>query len=164
MIVREIQPGSAEFAAECALRHRVLREPIGLSLYDEDLEAEKSQLHFGLFDADAELVACVIAVATPPSRAKIRQMAVEPRHQGKGLGSFLLATVEGLLSQRGLTQLSLHARIAATGFYEGLGYAAGGTPFLEVGLPHIAMHKRLDEPPTATTGPRNPPATRRNAG
>jgi predicted GNAT family N-acyltransferase len=144
MTVREIQIESAEYGAECALRHRVLRKPIGLSLYDEDLDAEKNQLHFGLFDANAQLVGCVIAVAAPPRHAKIRQMAIEPGNQGKGLGRFLLATVERLLLQRGLTQLSLHARVTAAGFYESQDYAACGSPFIEVGIPHIEMHKSLN--------------------
>ena len=29
--------------------HEIMRVPLGLSLYDEDLEAEKDQFHFGLY-------------------------------------------------------------------------------------------------------------------
>ena len=45
MNFRSIDHGSPEYADGCALRHRVLRVPLGLSIYDEDLDAEQSDLH-----------------------------------------------------------------------------------------------------------------------
>lgn len=143
MRFHEIPYGSPAYQAECALRHEVLRVPIGLRLHDEDLSSEGDQLHFGLFDDD-ELVACVIAVVLSPTEAKIRQMAVSPEHQGKGCGRRVIEGLEGHLAARGVTYFSMHARMSAVGFYEKLGYSKIGEEFTEVGLPHVRMEKRVD--------------------
>ena len=78
MTFREIHFGSDEYRLECALRDVVLRMPLGLSLRDEDLAREKDQWHYGLFEPDAELVACVIAAPISSTEVSIRQMAVLP--------------------------------------------------------------------------------------
>ncbi|GAB5605538.1 GNAT family N-acetyltransferase [Sideroxyarcus sp. TK5] len=138
---REITFCSNEYKQTCELRIEVLRLPLGLNLYREDLQQEKEQLHFGLFDG-TELIACVIAVPQGAGKAKLRQMAVKAGHEGQGIGRRLLHSLEVVLASRGVTQLSLHARISAAGFYEKLGYVRSGSPFVEVGIPHILMEKQ----------------------
>lgn len=135
--------GSADYRQECELRQRVLRIPLGLNLYNEDLGPEKDQLHFGLFDEAHVLIACVIALPLGAGKAKIRQMAVAPEHQGRGHGRILLQSAEALLAERSVRELCLHARKTAVPFYERLGYRTSGPEFLEVGIPHIAMEKHL---------------------
>ena len=57
MVFKEIVFGTAEYRLECALRHAVLRKPLGLSFTAEELAKEKDQLHFGLFEPEDDLVA-----------------------------------------------------------------------------------------------------------
>jgi len=128
---------------ECELRNEVLRIPVGLNLFDENLSLEKQQMHFGLFDHCRCLVACVIAVPVSSSEAKIRQMAVDGEHQGKGHGRNLIDCIENHLARQGFIRLFMHARLAAAGFYEKLGYAKVGQEFIEVGIPHIRMEKTI---------------------
>lgn len=142
MTFRPIEFGSDAFQQECALRHRVLRVPLGRSLDEEDLSGEAGQQHFGIFDG-AELVACVIAVTVAPGEAKIRQMAVEPRHRGQNLGRRLMCELEAHLAAGGVVRAFLHARATAVGFYQKLGYQTTGGEFIEVGIPHFKMDKRL---------------------
>ena len=122
MIFREIEFGSGEFEKECELRNEVLRLPLGLNLYHEDISQERQQLHFGLFDPYGNLLACVIAVAYLPAEAKIRQMAVKAEYRGKGYGRIMLQSLEDQLAQMGITHLFMHARLSAVGFYQKLGY------------------------------------------
>lgn len=138
----EIHYGSDFYQAECALRHEVLRAPLGLSLLDEDLSQEREQRHFGLFD-DSELVACGIAVVLSATEAKIRQMAVIPGHQGQGCGRRIIEGLEQHLIARGVVHFSMHARVTAVSFYENLGYLRIDGEFLEVGIPHVRMVKSL---------------------
>ncbi len=138
----EIAFGSDEYKQTCELRNEVLRLPLGLNLYSEDLQREKEQLHFGLFDHDTELIACVIAMLQGSGKAKLRQMVVKAGYEGRGVGRRLLLSLEEMLATRGVSQLSLHARISAAGFYEKLGYVCSGEPFVEVGIPHIRMEKQ----------------------
>ncbi len=105
-------------------------------------------MHFGLFDEGA-LVACVIAVALSPTEAKIRQMAVDGGHQGQGCGRRIILCLENHLAGQGFVHFSMHARMSAAGFYEKLGYSKTGREFIEVGIPHIKMEKRLTITPAA---------------
>jgi len=123
------------------LRDEVLRRPLGLRLRDEDLADEDRQLHFGLFDAAGDLTACVVAVPLSPVRVRIRQMAVAAAWQAQGLGRRLMEELEQTLRARGFTEFELHARNAAAGFYQKLGYTAVGGEFLEIGIPHLNMVK-----------------------
>lgn len=139
-VFREILFGSDEYELERRLREDVLRRPLGLSLSDEDLAGEENQLHFGLVESDG-LVACVIAAPVSPTAARIRQMAVAPAHQGKGLGRTVMLELEKSLRVRGFRTLELDARAAAVGFYEKLGYCIVGDEFIEVTVPHFRMVK-----------------------
>lgn len=139
---REITYGSDAYRGECDLRQEVLRRPLGLSLYDEDLSAEAHQMHFGLFH-DGGMLACIIAVPVSPSEVKLRQMAVSPRMQGQGYGRRLMEMLEAELASRGYVTLCLHARASAVEFYVRLGYHCTGSEFLELGIPHLKMCRRL---------------------
>lgn len=141
--LREIQHGSASYAASCRLRHEVLRKPLGLDLFVENLELEKSHHHFGLFEGNA-IVACLVVVPLGDGCAKLRQMAVALDHQRHGFGRRLIQAVEARLVNMGFWHVELHARRTAEGFYNQVGYRRRGEEFVEVGIPHIAMEKRFD--------------------
>jgi len=140
---REIAFGSDEYRLELSLRDAVLRRPLGLSLDAEDLGGEESQTHFGLFDEETGLAACAIAVRLSASEARIRQMAVLPAHQGRGMGRRLLSEVERRLRRSGFARLVLNARASAVGFYEKLGYRVAGDEFVSHTLAHFEMVKEL---------------------
>ena len=141
MNFRKIEFGSNEYAQACELRNQILRQPSGLNLYDEDLNAESAQVHFGLFEACGMLVACVIAAPFSVGIAKVRQMAVKNEYQHQGCGLTLIHQMERDLAGCGYTELFMHVRATAVGFYEKAGYTATGTEFIEIGIPHIRMKK-----------------------
>ncbi len=138
-----LQFDSTDYQAALHLRQQVLRAPLGLNLADENLEAERAQQHFGLFDDNEVLLACVIAAPLSPAQMKLRQMAVATDYQRQGLGRTLLSGVETVLSACGVTTLTLHARWSAVGFYRRLRYSTHGERFIEIGLPHVEMRKQL---------------------
>ena len=138
----EITWQTDHYRQEMQLRNRLLRQPLGLTFTDEDLLAERNELHFGVLSAD-QLVACVVAVPLGSHRAKIRQMVVDDEFQARGVGSFLLQNTEATLLERGFSILELHARQTALGFYDRMGYQQVGDEFIEVNLPHFKMTKHL---------------------
>ena len=140
---REIAFGTPEYGLECRLREEVLRKPLGLSLSGEDLANEEHQLHFGLFEPGDHLVACVVAVLLSPTEARIRQMAVSPPHQRRGLGRRILRELESNLKARGFRKLVMKARTSAAGFYETVGYTIAGEEFVDVTVPHVTMIKAV---------------------
>ncbi|MCC9706498.1 GNAT family N-acetyltransferase [Streptomyces sp. MNU76] len=71
------------------------------------------------------------------------RLAVVPEARGLGVGVALVRAVEEAARERGLTEVDLGAQTHALGFYERLGYAAYGPEFLDAGIPHRAMRRRL---------------------
>ena len=124
------------------LRNRLLRRPLGLCLYDEELGREKQFRHIGAF-LGGSLIATLLLVPgeTAASPMHMKQVAVEEPFQGQGIGRKLLAFTESLLQAEGIPGVFLHARQTAVGFYEKAGYTCQGEAFLEVGIPHRYMEK-----------------------
>jgi ribosomal protein S18 acetylase RimI-like enzyme len=133
--LRPIQFNSTDCQAELQLRQQVLRAPQRLNLADENLEAEIEQQHFGLFDDNGLLLACVIAASLSPAQRKLCQMAVATEYQYQGLAQPLLSVVETVLMAGGVTTLTLHARCSAVGFYRPLGYSTHGERFIRSAFP-----------------------------
>jgi predicted GNAT family N-acyltransferase len=140
-----VEHNSARYRDLVALRRRVLRTPLGLDFTPEQLEEERADVHIAAY-SQGELVACVALRAADKSHGapvKLRQMAVDPDHQGLGLGKRLVVFAEKLAAEGGYREIALHARESAVGFYESLGYVAEGEVFTEVTIPHRKMVKRL---------------------
>jgi ElaA protein len=76
--------------------------------------------------------------------AKIERVAVLAKRRRLGLGRALMEAAERAAAQRGHRRLVLHAQVAVIPFYERLGWEAYGPEFLEAGIPHRAMKKRVD--------------------
>jgi predicted GNAT family N-acyltransferase len=75
--------------------------------------------------------------------AKIGRMAVLAAHRGTGLGARVLDALEREGIARGVRHFKLSAQLSARSFYERCGYTPHGDVYDEVGIPHIAMEKRV---------------------
>jgi predicted GNAT family N-acyltransferase len=135
-----ITPDDPLYASELALRFRVLREPLGHRREDVPFPFERDSLHL-VAHAENEVLGCVLFHPEDPQCGRLFQMAVaEP---GRGLGAQLVRTLEASLKERGFSHVHMHARDTARGFYEKLGYASYGEPFIEVGVVHYPMQRFL---------------------
>ena len=76
----------------------------------------------------------------------MRQVAVDPKRRGQGIGRALLLFAEAHAKKGGFLVMTCHARETAVSFYEKHGYQTVSHPFEEVGLPHVRMEKRLSDP------------------
>lgn len=143
MPIKQINYGSKEYNQMLRLRHEVLRAPLQLSIWDEDLTHEKQSFLIGAFEDDLMLGCCVL---TPKDSKTIqlRQMAVSGNLQGKGIGAALLNYSENISRDKGFQKMMMHARKNAVGFYEKLGYKISGSEFIEVTIPHYRMEKELN--------------------
>lgn len=140
---KRIATADAEYAGEKALRDRVLRRPLGLSLSADDVRGEEEQIHWAALDDAGRVIGCVLLVPGAGPSGHIRQMAVEDSFRGRGVGSALMARAEETARGLGLRRLVLGARQYACGFYEKLGYRVTSKPYLRVTIPHMDMEKEL---------------------
>lgn len=97
---------------------------------------------WGIFQT--ECLAClIISPLNGLNVAKMRQVAVNEKHQGQGIGKLMVIEAERLLKLRNFNEITLHARENAIPFYLTLGYTLVGDWFTEVGIPHKKMIKHL---------------------
>lgn len=142
MGLKQIDHGSKEYKQMVALRYRVLREPLGLNFSEEELEKEKSDILIAAFDDD-DMLGCCMLTPINGQTLRLRQMAVADNIQRKGIGASLMSFVENIARDKGCHCLMMHARDSAIGFYEKFGYKVKGEPFIEIGIPHHVMEKKL---------------------
>jgi ribosomal protein S18 acetylase RimI-like enzyme len=140
----------AEWAAYYHLRYAVLRQPWQQPPGSERVPAddEPDTIHALLLaDEAAEMpVALAVGMLQPTSvhQGQIRFMAVAAHAAGQGLGRQVVAYLEAQAHTAGLTEVMLHSREAAVGFYEKLGYAVVEPSHLLFGvIPHFLMRKQL---------------------
>ncbi|MGO8749625.1 MAG: GNAT family N-acetyltransferase [Thermoguttaceae bacterium] len=138
----EVAHGSSEYWATVALRDSVLRKPLGLCFEPEELAAERDSRHIACYRG-GRLAGCLVLRPSTGSDVQMRQVAVVPDLQGKGIGRAMVQYSEVLAWELGYRRMVLHARETAVLFYEKLGYSRIGSRFIEVTIPHWAMEKRL---------------------
>ncbi|MCF6237595.1 MAG: GNAT family N-acetyltransferase [Candidatus Marinimicrobia bacterium] len=144
MQYRLIDHGTKAYQESLDLRHKILRVPLGMDLFDgshDDLSEESRYYHFGAFDDDGQLVASVLGIPTSIHEIRIKQMVVIEQLQNQGVGRRLFMVFEAYLLNIGFQSFILHARRAAHGFYLNLGYEIMGPEFDEIGIPHYKMSK-----------------------
>jgi predicted GNAT family N-acyltransferase len=146
MDFRILEYGSCEYQEMVQLRDLVLRKPLGLTFTTEYLQQEINDLLIACFDTvgtQTQLVGCCILTPVNETTVQLRQMAVSPSQQGKGIGRDIIAFAEQQAITSGFKELVMHARKEAAGFYQKLGYETDGQEFMEVGIAHYEMKKPL---------------------
>ncbi|MCB0544683.1 MAG: GNAT family N-acetyltransferase [Saprospiraceae bacterium] len=142
--IYQISFGTPEYDEAVALRHEVLRRPLGLEYLPEQLAREYDEIHLVAADATGRLVAYLNLSPQTDEEVKMRQVAVDPSCQGKGIGKALVAASERLARDLGFRHMTLHAREHAVDFYLQQGYQTVGDRFEEVTIPHFKMEKILE--------------------
>lgn len=76
--------------------------------------------------------------------ARLGRLAVDPDRRGEGIAATLLALADRVALEEGANSISLHAQTYARRLYLDAGYEERGPKFVEEGIEHVAMGKRLD--------------------
>jgi predicted GNAT family N-acyltransferase len=139
----QIRParGRAERASALALRHRVFCGEQGVSEAEESDGRDGQALHLVAISGTDVVGTCRLLF--DGETAKLGRMAVERTRRGRGLGRALLRAAEQEARAAGARRVALHAQTGALGLYQRGGYAARGPTFMEAGIEHVAMEKRL---------------------
>jgi putative acetyltransferase len=152
MEVRPATPGDAEALPEL---HAAAVEASGPGDYDDEqvehwaARDERSPGDYPVEDADSHFTVCIREGAVAGfaelavEAAEIHAVYVHPDHARAGVGSTLLAELEGFARGRGMESLSLQSSLNATGFYERAGYEEVDRDESPGGLRVVEMRKRL---------------------
>jgi predicted GNAT family N-acyltransferase len=130
---------STEAATMCAIRLKVFVDEQNVPLELEwDGEDERCEHALAYAPDDTP-----IGTGRLLPDGRIGRLAVFKEWRGQGAGSALLQYFLGLAREKGFTEVRLHAQTHATAFYARHGFEAHGDEFMDAGIPHIEMTRRL---------------------
>lgn len=76
---------------------------------------------------------------------RIGRMAVMKDWRGRGVGRAILEWLTEAARSRGIDEIVLSAQISAINFYRRFGYTEEGDEFIDAGIPHRRMRRRLSD-------------------
>nr|WP_088103380.1 GNAT family N-acetyltransferase [Halalkalibacter urbisdiaboli] len=74
---------------------------------------------------------------------KIERICLAKTARGKGIGQKLMNAIESEIIRNGYTMAKLNAQRQAEAFYTQLDYQTISEEFLDAGIPHVTMKKKL---------------------
>ncbi len=136
----ETRSGGWSELAEAAVcvRDAVFVVEQGISKTLEHDGCDATFFHVVLFVAAAP-----VATGRMSPTGKIGRVAVLSPYRRRGLGKKVMAVLEGLAIEKGLSSVFIHAQSHVIPFYRKLSYVSYGDPFWEAGIPHHGMRKFL---------------------
>ncbi len=141
-LVVKIVETQREHQAALIVRVRVFVQEQGVPVEEELDEDDLSATH-AIALVNGEVVGTGRVLCPDSGDARIGRMAVDEAWRRKGIGSHILMALEEAARQRGRREAILHAQTYVKDFYASHGYIEEGEVFLEVGIEHVQMRKRL---------------------
>ena len=139
----EVRParGEAEVRAALDLRREVFVGEQGVPLHEELDQHDTGALHLVAVRGGQVVGTCRLVASG--DTVKLGRMAVVAAERGRGVAARLLAEADAQAAGLGAPRIVLAAQLAATGLYDRAGYRAFGDRFVEAGIEHQMMEKRL---------------------
>jgi len=132
-----------ELQGAFAVRRRVFVEEQGVPEDEEYDDCDSEALHIVAKEGDRVIGTARVQFLVD-NHAKIERMAILKSFRRKGIGTKIMTFLNEELKNRQVKQVALHAQCVVAGFYESCGFKKYGSPFLEVGIQHIKMQKRIE--------------------
>lgn len=144
MYLKQIICGTPEHDEMIRLRNKILREPFGIRFTEEEMAREPHDILLGCYLSEGEnLIGCCVLSTVGEKIFQLRQMAVKEPYQKKGIGKEILSFAEQVTKEKQFDAIILHAREWAVDFYRKAGYTIISDEFIEVGIPHYEMQKKI---------------------
>jgi len=156
MRIERLPPGASDpetlspsYLACVEIRRKVFIDGQAVPVEIEFDGLDPQAVHFIAFgenedeDEGASIPLGTARMRTVNGAAKAERIAVLEEARGSGIGRALVESIESHARDQGLLFVRLDAQLQAAGFYEKLGYLAEGEVFIEAGIDHRLMTKRL---------------------
>jgi predicted GNAT family N-acyltransferase len=102
---------------------------------------DREAVHLVALDEDRVIGTCRLLIRG--REARLGRLAVEPAERGQGVAAAILREADRVSAATGADRISLHAQTYALDLYIRSGYSERGRRFMEEGIEHVAMEKRL---------------------
>ncbi len=144
MIIQKIKYNSDKYKNAVNLRNKILYIPLGLELDKQKLDKEKDYIHIGCFENNT-IVGTLLLTPIDKNTTKMKQVAVENNHQGKGIGSKLIIFAEKTAIEHGFSKIIISSRTSVLDFYKKMGYKTEGKEYISKNtkIPHFKMTKNI---------------------
>lgn len=140
MEVREARTKS-ELAAALELRERVFCGEQGVSFEADQDGRDREATHIVAVDDGVVIGTCRLLFRGEVAR--LGRLAVERERRGENVAAEILRAADRIATQAGSESIALHAQTYAQALYARAGYQEYGPTFVEEGIEHVAMEKRL---------------------
>jgi predicted GNAT family N-acyltransferase len=124
-----------------SVRKSVFVEEQQVPLEEEIDEFESSAAHFVLYDGELAVGAGRFRVLD--GIGKVERICVLSSHRKGGSGKALMTAIEDFAKEQNIHELKLNAQTHAIPFYNKLGYEVVSEEFLDAGIPHRTMKKKV---------------------
>ncbi|MDR0899785.1 MAG: GNAT family N-acetyltransferase [Lactobacillaceae bacterium] len=124
------------------IRFKVFMEEQGVSEADELDDLDPVSWHFVSFEDDWKPVSTA-RVYVEHGILHVGRVATLVDYRGQGLARDIFYEIERLAEIERFNEIVLDAQLTARGFYEKLGYVGSGETFMDAGIEHIRMSKKM---------------------
>ena len=131
-----------DLEAAMAVRWPVFVEEQGVPADEERDSSDLTSVHV-LAEIDGQVIGTGRLVLEGDHAGHIGRIAVLPDYRHRGIATRIIATLERQASERGFSEITLHAQTYVRELYDKCGYVVSGPQFLEAGIDHLPMTKRL---------------------
>ena len=140
MEVREALTGE-EVTAALALRERIFCGEQGVAFEADQDGRDREATHIVAVEDGTVIGTCRLLFRGEVAR--LGRLAVERGRRGDGVAGAILREADRVATEAGSETIALHAQTYAQALYESAGYQERGARFVEEGIEHVAMEKRL---------------------
>lgn len=142
VVVRRVED-AAEMDAALDLRHRVFCLEQGVPKREEIDGRDEGAIHLVAVRVEDGVVVGTCRLLLVDRTVQLSRLAVEPSARRAGIATRLLAEADREARSANARRIVLHAQTYARDLYAAGGYEPRGRVFVEAGIEHVAMEKRL---------------------
>jgi predicted GNAT family N-acyltransferase len=135
--------GRAEMDALLDLRHRVFCVEQGVPKREEMDGRDGEAIHLVAVRTEDGRVLGTCRLVLVERTVQLSRLAVEPEARRRGIATRLLQEADHEAQAARAKRIVLHAQTYARDLYAAEGYEPRGHVFVEAGIEHVAMEKRI---------------------
>ncbi|WP_193063227.1 GNAT family N-acetyltransferase [Oceanobacillus oncorhynchi] len=124
------------------IRNEVFIDEQNVPPEEEIDEFDKTATHFIAYDEETPVAAARLRF-TEDGYGKLERICVLKSQRGKSIGKKIMQKMEQEIIQQDFHKAKLNAQTHAQNFYQKLGYEVTSGEFMDAGIPHVTMIKKL---------------------